>query len=148
MSISPFIDIRNVQISPFVEYQIMLKSPVRDLPKYVRIPVHRYPKCVDIPVRRVSNHVEIPVRDLPKYVRIPVHRFLPAMDFPFLPMISLMIPPFFSLKISAGLAGPADGKTQRYFPVLLSGIAAMSAGVPVPTILPPSSPPPGPISMM
>ena len=36
----------------------------------------------------------------------------------------------------------------RYFPVILSEVAFISCGVPWAIILPPSSPPPGPISMM
>ena len=36
----------------------------------------------------------------------------------------------------------------RYFPVMLSGLARMSSGVPQATMRPPASPPPGPMSMM
>ena len=36
----------------------------------------------------------------------------------------------------------------RYFPVMLSAFALICSGVPTATTLPPSSPPPGPISMI
>ena len=36
----------------------------------------------------------------------------------------------------------------RYFPVMLSGLARMSSGVPQATMRPPASPPPGPMSMI
>ena len=36
---------------------------------------------------------------------------------------------------------------QRYLPVTLSGQAAISSGVPVATMAPPCTPPPGPMSI-
>ena len=42
--------------------------------------------------------------------------------------------------------GRADQKEPRYLPVRLSGQAAICSGVPEATILPPRTPPPGPMS--